>query len=105
MKNAYIYIMSNKNRTTFYVGVTNDLNRRIAEHNEGLGSKFVKKYKLFDLVYYEHFTDIRYAIMREKQIKNWRREWKLNLIRKMNPGLVDLKSRLNSIEDSEPSSE
>jgi len=96
MKNAYIYIMSNKCRTTFYIGVTNNLWRRIAEHKEGIGSKFVQKYKLCDLVYYEHFTDFRYAIMREKQLKNWHRDWKLNLIKKMNPTLKDLKNNLHS---------
>ena len=90
-------IMSNKTRTTFYIGVTNDLWRRVAEHNEGIGSKFVRNYKLFDLVYYEHFSDIRYAIMREKQIKNWHRAWKLNLIKKMNPRLKDLKINLHCI--------
>ena len=105
MKNAYIYIMSNKFRTTFYIGVTNDLWRRVAEHNEGIGSKFVQNYKLFDLVYYEHFSDIRFAIMREKQLKNWHRAWKLNLIKKMNPGLEDLKINLCSNLDSETSSE
>lgn len=82
MKNSYIYIMSNKYRTTFYIGVTNNLERRIWEHNNGSGSMFVQKYNLFDLVYYEHFLDIRYAIMREKQLKNWHREWKINLIKK-----------------------
>ena len=66
MHNSYVYIMSNKNRTTFYIGVTNDLRRRIAEHIQGIGSKFVEKYKLFDLVFYEHFNDINYAILREK---------------------------------------
>jgi putative endonuclease len=96
MKNAYIYIMSNKRRTTFYIGVTNDLCRRIAEHNEGVGSLFVNRYKLYDLIYYEYFTDIRYAILREKQLKNWHRSWKLNLIRKMNPDMVDLKKELFS---------
>ena len=105
MKNAYIYIMSNKTRTTFYIGVTNDLWRRVAEHNEGIGSKFVQNYKLFDLIYYEHFSDIRYAIMREKQIKNWHRAWKLNLIKMMNPRLRDLKINLYSNLDSETSSE
>ena len=95
MKNAYIYIMSNYKRTTFYIGVTNNLWRRVSEHVNGQGSKFVSKYKLYDLVYYEHSTDIKYAIIREKQLKNWHHEWKVNLIKEMNPDLLDLKSELN----------
>ena len=83
--------MSNKHRTTFYIGVTNNLQKRVSEHINGIGSKFVKKYNLFDLVYYEHYTDIKYAIIREKQLKNWHREWKINLIKKINPELKDLK--------------
>ncbi|MFH0866825.1 MAG: GIY-YIG nuclease family protein [Bacteroidota bacterium] len=62
MKTGYVYIMSNKNRTTFYIGVTNDLARRITEHKEGGGSKFTSKYKLFDLVYCEVIYDIEQAI-------------------------------------------
>ena len=94
MKNSYVYIMSNKNRTTFYVGMTNNLRRRISEHNHKLGSHFVCRYKLYDLVYYEYFTDIREAIRREKQLKNWHRSWKINLIKKFNPGMRDLKDEL-----------
>ncbi|WP_306742164.1 GIY-YIG nuclease family protein [Marinifilum sp. D714] len=91
MKRAYIYIMSNKNRTTLYIGVSSDLNRRIAEHSEGIGAKFTKRYNLTDLLYYEEFDDISEAIAREKQLKNWKREWKLNLIKSLNPELKDLK--------------
>lgn len=94
--NNFVYIMSNKNRTTFYIGVTNNLHRRVAEHNNGEGSKFVQRYKLYDLIYYEHFTDIEYAIKREKQLKNWHRDWKLNLIKEFNPNLMDLKKDLYS---------
>jgi putative endonuclease len=95
MKNAYVYIMTNYKRTTYYIGVTNNLWRRVSEHVNGRGSKFVGKYKLFDLVYYEHFTDVRYAILREKQLKNWHHDWKVNLIKKMNPELLDLKNELD----------
>ena len=105
MKNAYVYIMSNKGRTTFYIGVTNNLWRRIYEHNNGIGSKFVQKYKLFDLIYFEYFTDLKHAIMREKQLKNWHREWKINLIKELNPGLKDFKKDLFRSTDSETSSE
>jgi len=103
MKNAYVYIITNKGRSTFYIGVTNDLWRRIADHNNGIGSKFVRKYKLFDLIYYEYFSDIRYAIKREKQLKNWHREWKINLIKTMNPRFRDLKMDLNITSDSKVS--
>ncbi|WP_218972161.1 GIY-YIG nuclease family protein [Labilibaculum filiforme] len=91
MKGGYIYILSNKNRTTLYIGVTSDLDRRIAEHVEGEGSKFSSKYNLTDLVYFEEFDDIGDAISREKKLKNWKREWKMNLIKSLNPELKDLK--------------
>lgn len=74
--------MTNKYRTTFYVGVTNDLHKRIVEHQNGMGSEFTKKYNLKDLIYFEKFSDINQAISREKQLKNWRKDWKLNLINK-----------------------
>lgn len=91
MKGGYIYIMSNRNRTTLYIGVTSDLKRRVAEHAEGIGAKFTSKYNLTDLLYYEEFGDVQDAIAREKQLKNWKREWKLNLIKVLNPDLKDLK--------------
>jgi len=82
--------MSNKNRTTFYIGVTNDIDRRVAEHKEGLGSAFCRRYNLCDLVYYEQILDIEQAIDREKQLKRWHREWKINLIKSVNPEMKDL---------------
>ncbi|MBD3864298.1 GIY-YIG nuclease family protein [Olleya marilimosa] len=90
MKTSYTYIITNKYRTTFYVGVTADLNKRITEHQNGTGSVFTKKYNLKDLIYYEIFTDINQAILREKQIKNWKKGWKLNLIKEQNPTLKTL---------------
>ena len=90
MKTSYTYIITNNYRTTFYVGVTTDLNKRITEHQNEIGSVFTKKYNLKDLVYYEIFTDINQAIAREKQIKNWKKEWKLNLIKEQNPTLKTL---------------
>ena len=80
----------NKNRTTNYIGVTNDLLRRVIEHKEGFGAFFTQKYKVKELVYYEEFTDINQAIDREKQLKNWHREWKMNLIKTINPELKEL---------------
>jgi putative endonuclease len=82
--------MTNKYRTTFYIGVTADLSKRMVEHIEGSGSKFTKKYNLTDLVYFETFTDINQAIAREKQLKNWHHDWKVNLIKEQNPTLETL---------------
>jgi putative endonuclease len=70
-KQGYVYIMSNQYRTTFYIGVTNNLDVRVWQHINNEGSDFVKKYKLYDLVYYEYFEIIEHAIDREKQLKNW----------------------------------
>jgi len=93
-KQGFIYIMSNQYRTTFYIGVTSDLSGRIWQHLNVDGSAFVKKYKCFDLVYYEHFHRITDAIEREKQLKNWHKEWKLNLIKSQNPELRDMKAEI-----------
>ena len=90
LTNAFIYIMSNKNITTFYIGVTNDLERRVKEHKSGNGSEFTSKYKLTHLVYYEMISDINKAIQREKQLKNWHRKWKIDLIKKLNSEMLDL---------------
>jgi len=85
LKISYIYILTNKNKSTLYIGVTSDLQRRIAEHNEGIGSKFTQKYALKHLVYYEKFDNITEAIHREKQLKRWSRLKKEELIIKLNP--------------------
>jgi putative endonuclease len=90
VKTLFVYIMSNYERTTFYVGVTNNLERRVAEHKSLKGSVFTSKYKLLYLLYYEELFGATDAIRREKQLKNWRRDWKLNLIREMNPEMLDL---------------
>lgn len=87
MNRSYVYIMTNTYRTTFYIGITSNLSRRTYEHHEGKGSLFTKKYNLKDLIYYEEYTDINQAISREKQLKNWHKEWKLNLIKEKNPKL------------------
>ena len=85
-----VYIITNFNNTTFYIGVTNDLKRRIYEHKNKIIEGFSKKYNLDKLVYYETTQDINSAIKREKQLKNWHREWKINLINKFNPEYRDL---------------
>jgi putative endonuclease len=90
MKKGYVYIVSNKSRTTLYVGVTNDIERRILEHKAGVGSAFTKRYHLSSLMYWECIPYIGKAIEREKQLKNWHKEWKWNLIKEQNPDLKDL---------------
>jgi len=77
--------MANKYRTTFYIGVTSNLKNRVLDHILGKGSKFTSKYNLSDLVYFEEFSDIKQAILREKQLKNWHHDWKINLIKQLNP--------------------
>ena len=86
----FVYILTNKNNTTLYIGVTNNIIKRLFEHRTGLIEGFTKKYKLKKLVYLEEHHDIKEAIVREKQLKNWHREWKLNLIKKVNPKFNDL---------------
>ncbi|WP_101902465.1 GIY-YIG nuclease family protein [Tenacibaculum dicentrarchi] len=78
MKESYIYILTNKYRTTFYIGITSNISKRMIEHKEKTASKFTEKYNTSDLIYFEKFTDINQAISREKQLKNWRKEWKFN---------------------------
>lgn len=85
-----VYIVSNFARTVFYIGVTNNLQTRTREHRNNEGGAFTSKYKCHYLMYYEDYADIRNAIAREKQLKNWLREWKIELIRKDNPDLIDL---------------
>ena len=94
-KQGYVYIMSNIYRTTLYIGVTSNIEARVWQHTNNEGSEFVKKYKLYDLVYYEHFENITDAINREKQIKNWHKDWKINLIKSENPEMKDLKEQLD----------
>ena len=90
MKKGYVYIMTNLKRTVLYIGVTSDLKARIGDHKDGIGSAFTVKYKLKELIYFEEFPDINQAITREKQLKNWHRDWKINLIKSMNPDMRDL---------------
>lgn len=90
MRKGFVYIMSNKNRTTFYIGVTYAIKRRVLEHKTGKGSVFTKKYNLVDLVYFEKIEGLNECIQREKQLKNWHRDWKINLIKEDNPEMVDL---------------
>ena len=89
-KDYYVYIMSNKTHGSLYIGVTNNLAKRVSEHQRGTIKGFSSKYNLDKLVYCEHGNNIEGAITREKQLKNWRREWKIALIEKTNPNWEDL---------------
>jgi putative endonuclease len=88
--NYFVYILASCRNGTLYIGVTNDLERRVAQHREGLASKFTKKYKVTKLVYFEHFDDVRAAIARETQLKKYKRAWKMNLIQRENVEWLDL---------------
>jgi len=85
----YVYILANRSKT-LYVGVTNNLARRIHEHREGLGSRFVSKYAIHRLVHVECAPNPRDAIAREKQLKRWSRQKKIALIEESNPGWLDM---------------
>ncbi len=89
-KAYYVYITTNISNAVLYIGVTNNLPRRVYEHKNGLVEGFSKKYKTNKLVYYETAENVNASIAREKQLKNWHREWKMNLIRSKNPGFVEL---------------
>jgi putative endonuclease len=82
--------MASKCRGSLYIGVTSDLVRRAYEHRNELIEGFTKKHKINTLVYYEVFDNVKYAIAREKQLKNWHRDWKINLIERMNLYWEDL---------------
>ena len=86
----YVYILTCDNRRTLYVGVTNDLVRRVYEHKNELADGFTKRYHIHHLVYFEQTPDVNAAIAREKQLKGWRREKKVALIEQMNPAWDDL---------------
>jgi len=90
LKQGFVYILSNKHNTTLYIGVTNNLKRRIAEHKLHVNSGFTHKYKVEKLVYFETHNQIETAIRREKQLKKWHREWKDSLINDFNPEWADL---------------
>ena len=90
MKYYYVYILTSKPRGTLYIGITNDIVRRVSEHREGLVVGFTKKYNVHKLVYYQQCEDIESAIQREKQLKAWHRAWKIRLIEETNPTWKDL---------------
>ena len=85
MKQYAVYILASKKNGTLYIGVTSDLAKRVFEHKSDLVEGFTKKYQVHDLVYYEITEDLHSAISREKNLKNWKRKWKIKLIEKENP--------------------
>ena len=93
-KEAYIYFLSNQHNNVLYLGVTNNLRRRIAEHKAKINKGFTYKYNCEKLVYFETIASITDAIRREKQLKNWKREWKNELINGMNPTWRDLSQEI-----------
>lgn len=95
MKLYFVYIVASKKNGTIYIGVTNNLSRRIYEHKNKLVEGFTKQHKVDKLVYMEEYKDVELAIKREKQLKGWRREKKLALIEKNNYNWIDLYEKLN----------
>lgn len=87
---GYVYILASRLYGTLYVGVTNDLARRVWEHKQHVVPGFTKQHAVTRLVWYEAHESIHAAIVREKQIKEWRRDWKINLIQAMNPDRREL---------------
>ena len=90
MRDFFVYIITNKNRRVLYIGVTNDIERRLREHREKQVPGFSARYNLTRLLYVESFPDAMSAIAREKQLKGWRREKKVRLIKSINPRWLDL---------------
>ncbi len=84
IQNYYVYLLTNKKNGTLYIGFTRDLSKRIEQHKTGAFEGFSKKYGLKRLVYFESYEDVNEAIAREKQLKNWKRAWKIKLIEEDN---------------------
>ena len=91
----FVYMLASRKRGTLYIGVTNDLARRVSEHRAGTASGFTRKYRVHRLVYAEAFDEIEDAIRREKTMKEWQRAWKVQLVEKSNPEWDDLYDTLN----------
>jgi len=89
-KTYYVYILASKRNGTLYIGVTNDLERRLYEHRNNLIDGFTRRYRVHHLVYFESVNNIHAALQREKQLKRWTRKWKMDLIEKENPEWYDL---------------
>ena len=90
----YVYILASRHHGTLYIGITNDIGARLELHRSGRGSRFVHKYEVFRLVHLEEFATPQEAIAREKQLKFWKRDWKIKLIEAENPDWNDLSGRI-----------
>jgi len=90
MNSYHVYILASKRNGTLYIGVTNNLPRRVFEHKNDFVEEFTKKYHVHRLVYYEGYPDVESAIQRERQMKKWNRHWKINRIEQQNPEWRDL---------------
>jgi len=90
MKSSYLYILASQRNGTIYIGVTSNIERRIYQHKQKTNDSFTKKHNVTKLVWYACYEDIVEAIAREKQMKKWNRDWKLQLIEEMNPEWNDL---------------
>lgn len=90
MRTYFVYIMASKKNGTLYIGVTGDLARRVWQHKNNVHEGFTQKYAVHHLVWYEVHREVAEAIQREKQMKKWRRQWKINLIEQENPDWKDL---------------
>jgi len=97
MKQYYVYILANKYNKIFYIGFTDDIERRINEHKNKMFEGFTKKYNVDKLVYFEKHLTMEEAQLREKRIKRWRKEWKKELIEKMNPKWNDLSQNFEKV--------
>jgi len=105
MNEYYVYILASKQNGTLYVGITNDIIKRVFQHKNDEVEGFTAKYKIHHLVWYESCLDVREAIAREKQLKKWNRKWKLALIEKSNPQWRDLYNEVTGFLDSASSAE
>ena len=100
MRTYWVYILSSRPRGTIYIGVTNSLLSRIALHRSGEASAFTSKYRVSSLVYFEAFGSIKQAIQREKSLKRYRRQWKINLVEGRNPYWMDLYPALCALPEN-----
>jgi len=95
-KPSYVYILASAPYGALYIGVTSDLIKRVWQHREGLTDGFTKRHRIKHLVWYEIHSEIMQAITREKQIKKWNRDWKVNLIQTANPDWLDLYDEIST---------
>jgi len=94
MKTYYVYMLASQKNGTLYIGITNDLIKRVWQHKNNTHEGFTARYNVYRLVWFETATDVKSAILREKQMKKWKRQWKINLIEEQNPDWLDLYTTL-----------